>query len=68
MQPRRLHKVEYSNRIRKDHCSEIGRGAVTDCSNELLKEPAKTAGHVDNFKALQRLQDLQGLVISMRWR
>src|SRR5258706_6281560 len=36
IQTRGLHKVEYSNRICKSHCSEIGRGIVADCSHECL--------------------------------
>src|SRR5258706_170879 len=64
----RLRKAEYSGRIRKAHCSEIGSGIFADCNHELLKELASTAGEFDGFKVRQRLQDLQALVFSMRWR
>ena len=64
----RLHKVEYSNRICKHDCREIGRCTSADCSQDWFKKLAKTAGHSEGLKALQRLQDLEVLVFSMRWR
>ena len=67
-QTSRLHKVEYSSRISKVHCSEIGRGTSTDCSHDLLKELAKTLVYYDSFKLHQRLQDLEVVIFSMRWR
>ena len=68
MQTIRLHKVEYSSRILKRDCSEIGRGTSADCSHEWLNELAKTAGQFKAFKVHQGLQDLHDLVFSMRWR
>ncbi len=65
---RRLHKVEYGNRIAKVHYSEIGRCTFADCSHEWLNELVKTSVQVDEFKVHQRLQDLEVVVFSMRWR
>ncbi len=55
VQTRRLHKVEYGNRIAKVHYSEIGRCTFADCSHEWLNELVKTAVQLDAFKAHQRL-------------
>ena len=68
MQTSRLHKVGDSSRIFKPESSEIGRGTSADCSHEWLNELAKTAGQFEVFKVHQGLQDLDGLVFSMRWR
>src|SRR5258706_8452007 len=63
-----LRKAECSGRISKAHCSEFGSGIFADCNHELLKELARTAGEFYGFKVRQRLQDLQALVFSVRWR
>ena len=55
VQTRRLHKVEYSNRICKLDRSETGEDSSADCSHDWLKKVAEIAGQFDGFKVRQGL-------------